>query len=242
MALLELELSFLVSKKMGAFLFIFMASLTLAMLYNSNCYLGRAELDLDRVGYYAEYLANSLEIVKFVSVLLSIMLSSQACSQKSRIFDSYLIEKPGDKGACFIAKVTALTAVIFMFVAYLFICFVLIGKLLTPYEIDVLDNLHLFGLIGIQSLCFALFQSFLMLVFKHDFTLILPLVALWVMELYSSSMTFGANQFVKLLYEVFPNLIFYHDRWRFVNPATDYLIVFMITLAVSYLVSLLQDL
>ncbi len=239
--MIRLQLAFILSKRSILLIMFFSLALAIITLYNSDFLSGYTVLDASRVENANNFLNNSLQVIKFLSVFISVFTFIQAFSKEAKQYASYLVTDLKSKWMYFNTKLIAIFIIVFLFVFQQMWVFYVVSRVLTPYQFNLIELIVIFGKIFLQAIFFGLFQSMLIQLLNHNFTLIFPLALYWLMEMYSSKIAVESSAIMIKINKIIPNLLVNSSSWDFYLSAEKYVLSLILMYLMCAVVHMFQD-
>ncbi|MFA5036225.1 MAG: hypothetical protein WC479_03525 [Candidatus Izemoplasmatales bacterium] len=203
----KLQFYYLMNRTSIGFLATAMTLLTGALLYSSRFYESATLLDANRALYQAEYLSESIGIIKFVIIISSLFLNLHCFLGVNGKYSAFFVTKQADRRRFILAKLAMINLIVFVMSCSAWCIYNLIGTYLTPYHVITLGETRLFGYITIEAVILGLIEAILMQVFDSLFSGLIPLMGFWGLEVFGIDEILIDSKPVSILYQIIPHLV-----------------------------------
>ncbi|XFA99255.1 hypothetical protein ACAG96_01415 [Candidatus Izemoplasma sp. B36] len=177
---------------------------------------------------YHFYLNESILLIKVVTVLLAIILTTTLNTASANNLNKYIVDRQIKKYNVFISKLITICLVMLLLMLLFFSQFIILAKLLTPYTLNIEVVLQLAWKQYLQIIFYISLTNFLLCIFPSILLSITPIILFWYMEINFDIAMINGHNLLKKLYEYIPNLILLNNNYGLVVDYSKYTILLII--------------
>jgi len=240
--ILKLQYSYLFNKVSAWFIFIMIVILTVGILYASGFNSIQGELDLDHQLRLQIYQIESLMLVKFILISITIFLSIQGYYSQFCKYHLFFLQKSKGKLQLGIAKQFAIIAIQLLIIIQSGFVIHIVGFYLTPYfNFDMHFLIALFSVL-VEAMILGVIGSIFVQAVDSIFSGLVPLFLFWMVEANASYDDIIQSNYYKSLYAVISNPVIYQNKYILIYDIGHYLLVFLCLWFINLLIFLWKDL
>jgi len=214
--------------------------LLVGMLISANLDLGKLYLDGQRIIYALEYLQQSLMITEITIGIFMIFSTSLLISKSNEGLYVYTVSNRLNKFRFIISRIFTGILLNLYTVGFAFIIFMLVCKLLTPFNYDISFILSLYALIALKVVFFQAIVFVIQAYSNNFFLIIFPIILFWYMQtldIYQENF----SEIQTFLIEIVP--LFNYEDYEIIvyKDLTQYFAINILIMILSYLISSIKD-
>jgi len=239
---LKLQYGYLLNRVSIGFLISVVLIDSLGILYASGCFEPSGQVDIDRIGHMASYLAEALSITKFLMVTTAIFLGIQGYHSHFNRYHIFFLQGGFGKRKLALTKITAIALLEIVLYLHAVLLIHLIGWYLTPFfEFDQ-KNLIIMAAILAQIILFGLMEALVMQLCDSIFSGFIPLFYFWMLEANADYESIRSAGWLRILNYLIPNPILAENGFRLYYDGFHYLIILILLVLANVLVFISKDL
>ncbi len=226
--LVRLNYRFLFNKLTISILIVLNCIIIFGFIIASNISEGYFYLDMYQSEYSKFYLSEAILIIKIITVLLAIILTTTLNTTNASNLNKYIVDRQVRKYDIYLSKLITINLVMVLFILLFFSHYIIIVKLFTPYKINIKVVVELALNQYLQIVFFISLTNFLLCLLPSILLSISPIILFWYMELNNDIAMINANKLLQKLYEYIPNLILSENSYKLVVDYSKYTIFLVI--------------
>lgn len=219
------------------FLLVFLGSL----VYSSNVLYGWTEMDMRRVEYGLMYQIESIQILKFVYLMLVIFIGILMNTESHRNLAKYIIVHQTMKLKIHIASTLFQWIIATVLLLFLITGLVAFEVVFTPYHVDSSEIIFISGWLYLQGVIYLALTNLLLIALPHLMVGLLPIILYWLMEMNTNQDVISSHILWSWMYRHIPNPLYEQDHWIVLGEWETYLIFLLISLLLGAFLQVRKD-
>lgn len=240
-AVIQLQYRYLLSKISLWFMIIIAILLTVGIIVASGFHSNTGVMDLNRAEMNLSYQTESLLILKFALILVTVFMTIQGYFSQFSKYHLFFLQIPRGKIQLGCAKMISVIIIQCLIGFYGMTIIYLCGIYLTPFFDG--DCVYLLALcyVILEMMILGLIGSIIMQLIDSIFSGLLPLILYWLIEMNVDYDSIYQSKLVQLLYSVLSNPVLFYGRWIIVYTHSHYLVLACFLAVLNIVIFMIKD-